>query len=79
MQPQLKNRSAVKTLLRFTLRTTAALALLFAAAVVVMHSINWRQYTDAIAEVVKERTGRRLEIGGPVKVGFFQLAFSSTM
>jgi len=71
MQPQNKNRSAVKTVLRVTLWVAVALTLLFAAAVVVMHFIEWRQYADTIAEVVKEQTGRRLEIGGPVKVGFF--------
>jgi uncharacterized protein involved in outer membrane biogenesis len=71
MQPQHKNRSAVKTVLRVTLWAAVALTLLFAAAVVVMHFIDWRQYADTIAEVVKEQTGRRLEIGGPVKVGMF--------
>ena len=71
MQPQNKNRSAVKTVLRVTLWAAVALTLLFAAAVVVMHFIDWRQYADSIAAVVKEQTGRRLEIGGPVKVGFF--------
>jgi len=71
MQPQNKNRSAVKTVLRVTLWAAVALTLLFAAAVVVMHFIDWRQYADTIAEIVKEQTGRRLEIGGPVTVGFF--------
>ncbi|MEN8757289.1 MAG: AsmA family protein, partial [Desulfobacterales bacterium] len=71
MQPQNKKRSAVKTVLRVTLWAAVALTLLFAAAVVVMHFIDWRQYANTIAEVVKEQTGRRLEIGGPVKVGIF--------
>ena len=71
MQPQHKNRSAVKTVLRVTLWVAVALTLLFVAAVVVMHFIDWQQYADSIAEVVKEQTGRRLEIGGPVKVGIF--------
>ena len=71
MESQNKNRSTVKTVLRITLWVAVALTLLFAAAVVVMHFIDWRQYADTIAEVVKEQTGRRLEIGGPVKVGIF--------
>ena len=71
MQPQNKNRSAVKTVLRVTLWAAVALTLLFAAAVVVMHFIDWRQYANTIATVVKEQTGRRLEIKGPVKVGIF--------
>ena len=47
--------------------------LLLAAAVVVMHFIDWRQYANSVAAVVKEQTGRRLEIGGPVKVGIFPI------
>ena len=71
MQPQNKNRSAVKTVFRLALWAAVALTLLFAAAIVVMHFIDWQQYANTIAAVVKEQTGRRLEIGGPVKVGIF--------
>ena len=71
MQPQNKNRSALKTVFRLALWATVAVTLLFAAAVVIMHFIDWRQYANSIATVVKEQTGRRLEIKGPVKVGIF--------
>ena len=71
MQLQNKNRSAVRRVLRATLWASAALTLLFAAAVVVMHFIDWRQYADTIAAAVREQTGRRLEIKGQVKVGIF--------
>ena len=71
MPLQNKNRSAVKRVLRATLWAAAALTLLFAAAVVVMHFIDWRQYADTIATAVREQTGRRLEIKGQVKVGIF--------
>ena len=71
MQPQNKNRSALKTVFRLALWATVAVTLLFAAAVVIMHFIDWRQYANSIATVVKEQTGRRLEIKGPVKLGIF--------
>ena len=47
------------------------MSLLFFAAVVIIHFIDWRQYANTIAEAMKEQTGRRLEIGGPVKLGIF--------
>jgi len=71
MQPQSKNRSAVKTVFRLALWAAVALTLLFVAAVIIMHFIDWRQYANTIATVVEEQTGRRLEIKGPVKVGIF--------
>ena len=71
MKRQNQHRSAVKTVLRVTLWAAVALTLLFAAAVVVVHFIDWRQYANTIATVVQEQTGRRLEIKGPVKVGIF--------
>jgi uncharacterized protein involved in outer membrane biogenesis len=61
----------VKTVLRVALWVAAAVVLLIAAAVVVMHFIDWRQHANSVAAVVEEQTGRRLEIGGPVKVGIF--------
>ena len=60
--------SSAKTALRVGLWAGAAVVLLFTAAVVVMHFIDWRQYANTIATIVKEQTGRRLEIKGPVKV-----------
>jgi uncharacterized protein involved in outer membrane biogenesis len=71
MQPQNKNRSALKTVFRLALWAAAAVTLLFAAAVVVIHFIDWRQYANTIATVLEEQTGRRLAIKGPVKVGIF--------
>jgi uncharacterized protein involved in outer membrane biogenesis len=71
MKRQNQHRSAVKTVLRVTLWAAVAVTLLFTAAVVVMHFIDWRQYANTIATVVQEQTGRRLEIKGPVKVGIF--------
>jgi len=71
MKRQNQHRSAVKTVLRVTLWAAVALTLLFVAAVIIMHFIDWRQYANTIATVVQEQTGRRLEIKGPVKVGIF--------
>ena len=71
MQPQPQHRSTVKTVLRVTLWVGAAVVLLFAVAVVVVHFVDWRQYAETIADSVREQTGRRLEVKGQVKVGIF--------
>ena len=73
MQPQNKNRYTVKAILRVALWAGAAVMLLFATAVIVVHFVDWRRYTDTISAAVKEQTGRNLELRGPVKVGIFPL------
>jgi uncharacterized protein involved in outer membrane biogenesis len=68
MQPQNKKRSTVKTVLRVALWAGIAVIVLIVAAVVVVHLVDWRR---PISAAVQEQTGRRLEIGGPVKLRIF--------
>jgi uncharacterized protein involved in outer membrane biogenesis len=68
MKRQNHHRSAVKTVLRVALWAGIAVIVLIVAAVVVVHLVDWRR---SISAAVQEQTGRRLEIGGPVKVGMF--------
>ena len=68
MQPQNKNRSTVKTVLRVALWAGIAVIVLIVAAVVVAHLVDWRR---SISAAVQEQTGRRLEIKGQVKLGIF--------
>jgi AsmA family protein len=68
MKRQNQHRSAVKTVLRVALWAGIAVIVLIVAAVVVVHLVDWRR---SISAAVQEQTGRRLEIGGPVKLRIF--------
>ena len=63
----------MQTALRFTLWMCAVVILLFATAIVIVHFVDWREYTDTIAKTMTKKTGRNLQIGGPVKVGIFPI------